>query len=98
MKIEHRNSGNLSRLRGASGGSSAGSKSGRAQVSAPGNDQVQISSASSYLTAAQASGQAMSAHYASKVSELSDAISAGSYEVNAWALSDGMIREHLQAA
>ena len=94
MKIEHRNSGNLSRLRGASGGLSAGKTSGRAQVSPPRNDQIEISTASAYLAAAQT----MSDSYASKVSELSDAVSAGSYEVVAWAVSDGMIREHLQAA
>jgi len=98
MKIEHRNSGNLTGLRGASGGSSAGPVSGRAQVSAPGNDKVEISTASHYLTAAQAFLQAMSSRYAARVSELSDAVSTGSYEVNAWAVSDGMVREHLQAA
>jgi flagellar biosynthesis anti-sigma factor FlgM len=98
MRIEHRNSGNFSRLRGASGGSSEGPGSGRTQASASGKDQVQISTAHSYLAAAQASVQGMSAAYAARVSDLSDAVSAGSYQINAWAVSGGIIREQLQAA
>jgi flagellar biosynthesis anti-sigma factor FlgM len=99
MKIEHRNSGNLPRLPGASGGSSAGPISGHTQASPPGwADQVEISTASGYLTAVQSSGQVMSAYFAAKVSALSDAVSAGAYQVDAWAVSDGMVREHLRAA
>jgi hypothetical protein len=91
MKVQQSNSASLPRLQ------HAGTLSTRANPSSPGagvSDHVQISTLSSVLTALDV----QSGEFAAKAVQLSGAVATNRYQVDARALSERLIQEHLRAA